>query len=191
MAQALVTGSGDRVSAVAGLLAEAGHEVRTATGLAELDALGDIGGIEHYVQLPAQVRPVGETLVGRVRSFLTDGLLARYTLVERLLPAFAQRATIVLVSGNTPTEAMLPDDDQSRLALLHVLAHAVRAELAQHGVQVTVANGARSDRELVRFALRGGADPTVRLTDKSADVVTDEQYQDWRTETMGLRSGLA
>ncbi len=191
MARALVTGSGDRVSAVAGLLAEAGHEVHTAAGPEEFDTLGGIGAIDHYVQLPVQVRPVGETLVGRVRSFLTDGLLTRFAVVDRLLPAFVPGATIVLVSGNTPTETMLPDDDQSRLALLHVLAHAVRAELAQHGVEVTVASGARSDRELVRFALRGGEDPRARLTDKPADVVTDEQYQDWRTETMGLRSGLA
>ena len=34
----------------------------------------------------------------------------------------------------------------------------------------------------------------VRVADfarPAADAVTDEQYEDWRIETMGLRSGLA
>lgn len=189
MARALVTGSGERVSAIADLLAQAGHEVHTAGSAAELDTL-DIGDVAHYVQLPARVKPVGETLVGRVRSFLTDGLLGRYAVVERLLPALAQGATVVLVSGNVPTEAMLPDDAQSRLALLHVLAHATRAELAARDVTVIVAGGARTDRELVGYALRGGEDPTTRLSDQPADAVTREQYEDWRTEVMGLRVGL-
>jgi len=187
MARALVTGSGERVSAVAQLLAEAGHE--TCTGVASGD-LDGINGIAHYVQLPTQVRPNGTNLVGRVRSFLTDGLLGRYAVVERLLPAFTPGATIVLVSGNTPTEALLPDDEQSRLALMHVLAHAIRAELREQGVTVVVAAGSRPDEDLVSFALSGGEDPTVRLSDEPADAVTDEVYQDWRTEMMGLRTGL-
>lgn len=187
MARALVTGSGDRVAAIAKLLADAGHDVRTAEGSADLDGLRDIAC---YVQLPSRVRPVGETLVGRVRSFLTDGLLGRYALVDRLIPALAPGATIVLVAGNTPTEALLPDDERSRLALLHVLAHATRAELGGRGVAVVVAAGARTDEELVGFALRGGEDPSTRPSGRPADTVTDDVYQDWRTEMMGLRSSL-
>jgi hypothetical protein len=187
MARALVTGSGDRVAAMAGLLSEEGLEVRTATGPHELDA-AELGRIDHYVQLPASVKPVGENLVGRVRSFLSDGLLGRYELVERLLPALADSATVVLVAGNTPDGAALPDDEHSRLALLHVLAHATRAELGGRGVRVTVTTGSRSDRELVAFALRGGEDPEARLAVEPAGRVTDTQYQDWRTELMGLRT---
>lgn len=187
MGRALVTGSGDRVAAVAGLLSEEGLVVLTATGPGELDRL-DVGRIDHYVQLPTTVRPVGETLVGRVRSFLCDGLLGRYELVERLLPALAHSATVVLVSGNTPTEVTLPDDEHSRLALLRVLSHATRAELAGHDIQVTVASGSHTDRELARFALRGGADPAARLVDEPAGQVSDKQYEDWRTELMGLRT---
>ena len=77
MARALVTGSGERVAAVAALLEKEGHEVRTATGPDELDTLSDLGGVAHYIQLPSRVHPVGDSLVGRVRSFLSDGLLGR------------------------------------------------------------------------------------------------------------------
>lgn len=189
MARALVTGSGERVSAVAGLLEKEGLEVHAVTGRDGLGGIGDGGDIAHYIQLPSRVRPVGETLVGRVRSFLTDGLLGRYAVVEQLLPTLADGATVVLVSGNTPDGA-LPDDAQSRLALLHVLAHATRAELGGREVRVVVASGACDDEELVTFALRGGEDPRARLSDQPADAVTDKQYQDWRTEMMGLRSGL-
>lgn len=190
MTRALVTGSGERVRSVAALLEKEGLEVYTATSPAELADLGALDGITHYVQLPSQVKPAGDTLVGCVRSFLTDGLLTRYVVVEQLLPGLADGASVVLVSGNT-ADGVLPDDAQSRLALLHVLAHATRAEAGTRGVTVTVAGGARSDEELVRYALRGGDDPTTRLGGRSADTVTDEQYQDWRTETMGLGTALA
>lgn len=187
MARALVTGSGDRAAAVAELLAAEGLEVVTAPDPAALDAV-EPGWIDHYVQLPVSVRPTGETLVGRVHSFLAAGLLGRFALVERLLPVLAEGATVVLVSGNTATDAALPDDESSRFALLHVLAHATRAELATRGVQVIVASGSRTDPELVRFALSGGEDPDTRPVAVRAEEISDEQYQDWRTEMMGLRT---
>jgi hypothetical protein len=183
MARALVTGSGDRVAAVAELLADEGLDVATATGL---DDLPDLGGLHRYVQLPVEVQPTGGTLVGRVRSFLSEGLLGRFALVDRLLPVFDESATVVLVSGNTPTTAV-PDDGNSRLALLHVLAHATRAELGGTGAQVTVVNGSRTNLEIARFALRGGEDPAARLLPaEPAPPVSDKQYEDWRTEVMGL-----
>src|SRR3712207_3114263 len=121
MARALVTGTGDRVAAVAGLLTARGVDVLTAGSAGELpaDVVGGLGGVDHYVQLPTAVRPDGATLVGRVRSFLSEGLLGRFALVEQLLPVLTGAATVVLVAGNTPTAA-LPDDQNSRLALLHV-----------------------------------------------------------------------
>ena len=190
MARALVTGSGDRVAAVAELLRAEDLEVVTAAAPTAPDAV-EPGPIDHYVQLPVIVRPTGETLVSRVHSFLSAGLLGRFALVERLLPALAEGATVVLVSGNTAaTESALPDDESSRFALLHVLAHATRAELASRGVQVIVASGSRTDRELVRFALRGGEDPETRPARERAEEISDEQYQDWRTEMMGLRTAI-
>lgn len=185
MARALVTGSGDRVSAVADAFSADGVEVLTADGPADLGALGD-GQVDHYVQLPAIVQAQGDNLIGCVRSFLSDGLLGRFALVERLLPHLADGASVVLVAGHDPGAA-LPDDQHSRLALLHVLAHATRAELASRGVRVTVASGARSEAELVRYARHGGEDPSARLAVEGAEQVSDEQYQDWRTEVMGMR----
>jgi hypothetical protein len=131
MARALVTGSGDRVSALADALSADGVEVLTAGGPADLDSLGD-GQIDHYVQLPALVAAAGDNLIGCVRSFLADGLLARFALVEHLLPHLADGASVVLVAGHDPGAA-LPDDQHSRLALLHVLAHATRAPRAGCG----------------------------------------------------------
>src|SRR3712207_5512515 len=153
MARALLTGSGDRVTAVAGLLSARGVDVLTAESGTHLPP--ELGLVDHYIQLPTAVRPDGATLVGRVRSFLSEGLLGRFALVEELLPVLRGAATVVLVSGNTPAAA-LPDDQNSRLALLHVLAHAARAELSPYGVRVVVLSGSRSDNDLVRVALHGG-----------------------------------
>jgi NAD(P)-dependent dehydrogenase (short-subunit alcohol dehydrogenase family) len=189
MGIALVTGSGDRVAAMGRLLQDEGIDVLTASSL---DELGRLNGqrIDYYVQLPMSVQPTGESCVARVHSFLRDGLLGRYLLVDRLLPALADGATVVLVSGHTPAGAAVPDDERSRLALLHVLAHATRAEVGERGVRVTVAAGSRSDAELVGYARSGSEDPTARLSTEPAGRVTDTQYQDWRTELMGMRTAV-
>ena len=132
MARALVTGSGDRVNAVAGLLSARGLDVLTAGSAHELPR--EPGSIDYYVQCPPRCAP------------------------------------------------------NSRLALLHVLAHAARAELSPYGVRVVVLSGARSDADVVRFALHGGPDdPAARVVAELAvGGVSDKQYQDWRTEVMGL-----
>lgn len=188
MKRALVTGSGDRVAVIAELLA--GESVAViAADPSEVDSL-DLGRIDHYVQLPVTVHPVGESLVGRVRSFLAEGLLGRFALVERLLPALAEHATVVLVAGNI-ADSVLPDDESSRFGMLNVLAHATRAELAPRGVLVTVANGSRTDSQLVQIALRGGDDHVGEMGEAPTGKVTDKQYQDWRTEVMGVHSAYA
>lgn len=193
MVRALVTGSDDRMASVAEQLFADGMEVVTAAGVHELAAL-DVGEkrIDVYVQLPVTVEPVGDTLVARLRSFLADGLLARFALVEHVMPTLAQNATVVLVSGNTTTAgAAVPDDERSRLALLHLLAHATRAELASRGVQVTVVNGARTDLEVARFARVAGEDPTARLIPEAPEQVSSKDYQDWRIEMMGMANTTA
>lgn len=186
MARALVTGSDDRVDAVAAALTADGVEVLTATDPGDLERLDLSAGIDHYVQLPVSVRPSGDNVVGRVRSFLSGGLLTRYALTERVLPALTDGASVVLVSGNTAVGGGLPDDQHSRLALLHVLAHATRAELAERKVRVSVVSGDRDDADLVRFARHGGVDPSTALAREPAEAITAKQYQDWRTEVMGM-----
>ncbi|TCK24857.1 hypothetical protein [Pseudonocardia endophytica] len=186
MARALVTGSQDRVVAVAAVLAEQGIDVVTASVVTDLDG-ADLSGLDHYIQLPVFVEPEGDNLVGRVRSFLSAGLISRYTFTERVLPALNPGAHVVIVSGSSVRgDLALPDDRSSRLALLHVLAHAVRAETGDRQVEVSIISGARNDADVVAHAI--GATSASR-THEQAETVTAKQYQDWRTEIMGFTTG--
>jgi hypothetical protein len=185
MARALVTGTQDRVAAVAAALQGEGIDVVTATAATDLDGV-DLSGLDHYVQLPVSVEPEGDNLVGRVRSFLSAGLLSRYAITERAVGSLNPGARVVIVSGSAVRgDAALPDDKNSRLALLHVLAHAVRAETGDRKVDVTVVSGEREDAEIV--ALATGADPGPAASVREpSETVTAKQYEDWRTEIMGM-----
>jgi hypothetical protein len=146
-------------------------------------------GVDFYLQLPVEVTLSGDTLVGRVRSFLAGGLLARFEMAEQLVPSFRPEARVALVSGNTAAGAVLPDDRNARLALLGVLAHAVQAELADRQVRVQVVDGDRSDDQIVDCLLHGGGDVSPRLVEE--DVGSSQRsYDDWRAEVMGLRSPI-
>lgn len=176
----LVSGSADRAQRLCELLKEAGADSIVGTDPAEPGP----AGLDFYIQLPVTIRPEGDTAVARVGSFLAAGLLARFRAVERVLPVLRPGATVVLVSGNTPDEMSLPDDQRSRLALLHLLAYATRAELATRQVRVTVVSNQRSDQEIVQYALGGGEVETQRDSQERASAAA--AYQDWRTEVMGL-----
>jgi hypothetical protein len=181
----LLSGSADRAQRLAELLRDAGADPVIITDPTALPGEPGSDGVDFYIQLPITIHPDGDTAVARVGSFLSVGLLARFRAVDRVLPVLAPGATVVLVSGNTPDEMSLPDDQHSRLALLHLLAHAARAELATKHVEVKVVSSRRSDQEIVHYALGGGDDaqPHPDLQDR-AKAATD--YQDWRTEVMGL-----
>jgi hypothetical protein len=181
----LLSGSADRAERISRLLRDAGADPMVVTDPAALPAEPGGDGLDFYVQLPVTIHPDGDTAVARVGSFLSAGLLARFSAVDRVLPVLAPGATVVLVSGNTPDEASLPDDQHSRLALLHLLAHAARAELATKHVEVKVISSQRSDQEIVHYALGGGEDspPHPDLQDRARAATA---YQDWRTEVMGL-----
>lgn len=176
----LLSGSVDRAQRLSELLKKAGADPVVATDPA--DPVPE--GLDFYIQLPVTIHPEGDTVVARVGSFLSAGLLARFRAVERVLPVLRPGATVVLVSGNTPDEVSLPDDQRSRLALLHLLAHATRAELATRQVQVKVVSNRRSDQEIVQCALGGDDAETQREPQERASAAT--AYQDWRTEVMGL-----
>ena len=98
----------------------------------------DPGSVGCYVQLPVGITPSGETAVSRVHSFLEEGLLTRFRLVDAVLPALAEDATVLLVGGHTQVEQQAPDDQGARRALLTVLAHAVRADRAPVATRVRV-----------------------------------------------------
>jgi hypothetical protein len=186
MTTALVSGAGQRANELADRLREAGHDVSLHDPAAGGSPSAD--HVDYYLQLPITVTLDGDSLVARVHSFLSGGLLARFALVEQLLPGLSRGARVVLVSGTTTdSAAALPDDQHSRLALLHVLAHAAKAELAERDVRVQVVSGDRSDEEIVDYLLHGGEDTSVRLLDETA-APSSKQYEDWRTEVMGLMS---
>src|SRR5262249_54507954 len=181
----VLSGSADRAQRLSRLLRDAGADPVVITDLAALPGEPGDEGLDFYIQLPVTIHPDGDTAVARVGSFLTAGLLARFSAVDRVLPVAAPGGTMVLVSGNTPDEMSLPDDQQSRLALLHLLAHAARAELATKQVDVKVVSSLRSDEEIVQYALGGGegSQPHPDLEDRARAATA---YQDWRTELMGL-----
>ncbi|MGH3881831.1 MAG: hypothetical protein ACRDRY_02395 [Pseudonocardiaceae bacterium] len=176
----LVSGSVDRAQRLCELLKEAGADLVAGTDPAQPVP----EGLDFYIQLPVTIHPEGDTVVARVGSFLSAGLLARFRAVERVLPALTPGATVVLVSGNAPDEMSLPDDRRSRLALLHLLAHATRAELATRQVQVKVVSSQRSDQEIIQYALGAGHPETHRDTQERTSAAS--AYQDWHTEVMGL-----
>jgi hypothetical protein len=189
--RALITGAEPLAGAVAAALRQAGVEVvvtedvqRVAEAVAGLEP----GSVDTYVQLPISLASRGDTVVARVRQFLSEGLLARFQAVEAVLPVLAPGAHVLLVPGTTPLDAGdLPDDRRARLALLEVLAHAVRADGSASRVRVrvhTVSSGRGAD-ELAAVALgRGGTEPAA-----VADLQAREpemSYEDWRTEVLGL-----
>jgi hypothetical protein len=182
--RALVTGSVERAQAVADLFRQAGV---ASTAVSELDELVDVPGpCDYYVQLPVTVSTKGDSVVQRLHSFLIDGLLSRFAAVERVLPMLAPGATVVLVAGNSPAELSAPDDRLARLALLRVLAHATRADLAPDRARVRIVSAARTDREVVDYALSGSKDPDAELSHPADTPESGRAYEDWRSGVMGL-----
>jgi len=176
----LITGAPGRVAALVKLFAVAGVEQVT---LAQLGTGSN--PVDYYVQLGVTVPARGDTIVRRVHSFLNDGLLGRFAIAEQVLPLLADEAVVLLVAGNLPDGVAAPDDQTARLALLRVLAHAMRADLAPKRVRIRVITSERGDEEIVQFALSGAKDP------HAAAPVSDEDsaggsYADWRIQMLGL-----
>ncbi|MGH3786988.1 MAG: hypothetical protein ACRDRG_10660 [Pseudonocardiaceae bacterium] len=180
----LLTGSTERAQRLSDLLRDAGADAVIVTDPEKLPGETGSKTVDFYIQLPVTIHPDGQTAVARVGAFLSAGLLARFRAVDRVLPALAPGATVVLVSGNAPDEVSLPDDQRSRLALLHLLAHATRAELATRHVEVKVVSSQRSDEEIVHYAL--GEDEMHPQRHPQNRSSAANAYQDWRTEVMGL-----
>lgn len=176
----LITGSPDRVATLSKGFEHAGDKP------VNLEDLGPgAGAIDRYVQLGTTVPARGETVVRRVHSFLSDGLLERFALVERILPLLADDATVLLVGGNLSAETSAPDDQAARLMMLRVLAHAIRADLAPKRVRVRVITSERSDEEVMEFARSGDKDPHAELPMLDAHESAGS-YEDWRIQVLGL-----
>jgi len=187
----LVTGAMQPVAEVSDALRKAGADVISVDDLGKLEAaLAGLppGSLSGYVQLPVHVAARGETVVERVRWFLEDGLLARFSAAATILPAMSDEARVVLVGGNTLVEASAPDDQSARVGLLKVLAHAIQADRSATQIAVRVlANDAPAEHI---GAVVLGAEPTREQA--LADLMAQEpkmSFDDWRIEVMGLVNG--
>ncbi|MEP6815598.1 MAG: hypothetical protein ABI873_08625 [Marmoricola sp.] len=177
----LITGSPERVAALAKAFERVGDEPVTEAQL----GLG-AAAVDRYVQLGVTVPARGDTVVRRVHSFLSDGLLERFAIAERVLPLLTDGATVLLVAGNQSAEEAAPDNQVARLSLLRVLAHAIRADQAPKRVRVRVISGERTDEEIVDFARSGAKDPLADPLTPPSMSAPAESYQDWRTQVLGL-----
>lgn len=186
-----VTGAAQQVASVSEALRNAGAEV---IAVDDLEALGAAvaglapGSLDCYVQLPVHVAPRGNAVVDRVRNFLEDGLLARFTAASTLLPALSDDGRVVLVGGNTPGEASAPDDQSARVALLDVLAHAIQADTATTQIRIRRLPNTESAEQIATVAL--GGEPTRE--EALADLQSREpkmSFEDLRIEVMGLVNG--
>ena len=187
----MVTGATEPVVAVSEALRQAGAEVIAVDDLGKLKAvLEDVpaSSLDGYVQLPVHVAARGGTVVERVRNFLQDGLLARFSAASTILPAMSDEARVVLVGGNTLLEASAPDDHGARLALLGVLAHAISADKSSTRIDVRVLPHDELADHIAAIAL--GGEPTREQT--LAEMLNREppmSFDDWRIEVMGLVNG--
>lgn len=187
----LVTGAPERVAEVSEALRKAGTEVISVDDLEKLDAaLAGIapGSLRGYVQLPVNVAARGDNVVERVRNFLEDGLLARFSAASAILPAMSDDARVVLVGGNALVEASAPDDHTARLGLLKVLADAFQADKSATKIQVRVLPHDELAEHIGAVTL--GAEPTREQA--LADLLAQEpkmSFDDWRIEVMGLVNG--
>ena len=187
----VVTGAAEQVAAVSAALRIAGAEVIAVDDFGALGAaVAGIapGSLDCYVQLPVHVPARGNAVIERVRNFLEDGLLARFSAASTIMPALSDDGRVILVGGNTPVEASAPDDQNARLALLDVLAHAIQAEGPAARIRIRRLPHSESAEQIATVAL--GGEPTRE--EALADLRASEpkmSLDDLRIEVMGLVNG--
>lgn len=183
---ALVTGAPARVDDVAAALQEAGYSVVRVPepdDVAAACAGIEPGTLACYVQLPKETKVDAPSLIGRVRQFLEEGLLARFEQAETVVPCLAKDGCVVLVAGNLPGAAT-PDDRHARIDLLRVLARAVLHECEGSDVRAVVVAYDRSPAEIADIARRRGDRAGQRAAEIAA--LGDMNYADWQREFLTL-----
>jgi hypothetical protein len=184
---ALVTGSPLRVDDVAAALEEAGFSVLRVPepgDVAEACAGIEPGSLACYVQLPKDTKVDAPSLIGRVRQFLAEGLLARFESASTVVPSLAKDGCVVLVAGNLPG-ASTPDDRHARIDLLRVLARAILAECEGSDVRAVVVGNDRSPADIADIVLRRG-DQAGKKAAEVAALPGDLNYSDWQREFLSL-----
>lgn len=184
MMLAIVTGAPERAALVTDALQRDGVRCIVADSPAALTRALPDEPADIYVQLPIVIEPRGDELVARIRNFLTDGLLARFDLASTALRVLAPGAQVVLVGGHPGITPTAPDDPAARLALINVLAHAIKAQQAPEPVHVHVLDHMETPGEVSDAALgRSRATPSAPGAGPDDSALS---YEDWRVEVMGL-----
>jgi hypothetical protein len=183
---ALVTGSPTRVEEVSAALEESGFKVLRVPEPG--DVAGACSGIEPgtlacYVQLPKETTVDAPSLIGRVRQFLAEGLLARFEQASTVVPCMAPDGCVVLVAGNLPGAAT-PDDRNARIDLLRVLARSILAECEGNDVRAVVVANERAPGDIADIARRRGDQTGKRAAEVAA--LGDMNYADWQREYLTL-----
>jgi hypothetical protein len=184
---ALVTGSPVRVDDVAEALEAAGFSVRRAPDPGDLAAACagiEPGSLACYVQLPKETTVDAPSLIGRVRQFLAEGLLARFEAASAVVPLMTKDGCVVLVAGNLPG-ASTPDDRHARIDLLRVLARAVLAECEGNDVRAVVIGNDRSPADIADIVLRRGDEAGKKAAEVAA-LPGDMNYADWQREFLSM-----
>lgn len=184
--RALVTGSPARVNDVGAALEQAGLSVIRVPDPEDLGAACagiDPGTLACYVQLPKETKVDAPSLIGRVRQFLAEGLLARFEAASAVVPLMAKDGCVVLVAGNLPGAAT-PDDRHARIDLLRVLARAVLADCGGNDVRAVVVGNERSAADITDLVLRRGDEATRKAAEVAA--IGDMNYADWQREFLSL-----
>ena len=185
---ALVTGSAARVEDVAAALEEAGYSVVRVPepgDVAEACAGIETNSLACYVQLPKDTRVDAPSLIGRVRQFLAEGLLARFEQASTVVPCLAKDGCVILVAGNLPGTAT-PDDRCARIDLLRVLARSVLAECENSDVRAVVVGTDRSPSDIADIARRRGDRSGKKAEEVAA--LGEMNYADWQREYLSLTS---
>ncbi len=184
--RALVSGSPARVEDVAVALEQAGYSVVRAPepgGVAGACAGLEPNSLACYVQLPKDTKVDAPSLIGRVRQFLAEGLLARFQQAETVAPYLAKDGCVLLVAGHLPGAAT-PDDRHARIDLLRVLARAVLAECEGSEVRAIVVGSERTPADIADIALRRGDWAGKRAAEVAA--LGDMNYADWQREFLTM-----
>ncbi len=184
MTTVLVTGGGDRLDEVSSAVKGTGAEVVVVD---TPDRLGEVvrgKTFDAYVQLPVAMTPPEGSLVAKVEQFLTQGLLSRFRAAATVLPNLAPEATVILVGGQTNIDVDAPDDREARVALMRVLAHALRAERAPERLTVRTVDHSWTADQIAAKATGSGASEVP--SPSAGDEGIGQAYADWRAEVVGL-----
>lgn len=185
---ALVTGGPARVAQVGEALRAAGFDVLEAAGASDLRRVLDDAGapvLDAYVQLPVDVQVDAPTVTAQMASLLEQGIVGRFRAAEIALGRLGPDARVVLVPGNLPKDLTAPDDHEARLALLGVLAHALRADRAPERLSVTVASARHSTQALVQLAT---GESVPHPAPDYAAMWPEMTYDEWRLAVLSLET---